>query len=171
MADFAPAFERMIRNEGGYRLIDVPADRGGQTYAGIARNFHPQWPGWRYIDAHDLQNLELSARVRDFYRAEFWDKVCGDSIPVQRVAESLFDFAVNAGAMTAVKLAQLVVGAVPDGRLGPVTLEKLNAVAEETFVLKYALAKVARYAEICKRDRSQDKFLLGWINRTLQGVA
>ena len=34
--------------------------------------------------------------------------------------------------------------------------------------LKYALAKVSRYAEICNRDRTQSNFLLGWINRTLK---
>ena len=30
------------------------------------------------------------------------------------------------------------------------------------------LTKVSRYAEICNRDRTQSKFLLGWINRTLK---
>lgn len=39
MSDFAVAYERMIRNEGGYVLHQVAGDRGGQTYAGIARNF------------------------------------------------------------------------------------------------------------------------------------
>ena len=46
MADFLQAFESMIRNEGGYKLHSAEGDRGGMTYAGIARNFHPTWPGW-----------------------------------------------------------------------------------------------------------------------------
>ena len=41
---------------------------------------------------------------------------------------------------------------------------------EEKFVLAYALAKIARYRDIVTRDRSQMKFMLGWINRTLAGV-
>lgn len=41
MADFAPAFEEMIRNEGGYILHNVPDDRGGDTYAGVARASTP----------------------------------------------------------------------------------------------------------------------------------
>lgn len=170
MADFNPAFERMIQNEGGYRLTNVAADRGGQKYAGIARNFHPNWPGWRYIDSHDLQNLELSRLVRDFYKTQFWDTLSGDAITNQTIAESVFDFGVNAGVGTAAKLAQLVVGSVPDGRIGPVTLGKINACDGTTFVLKFALAKMARYAEICNKDREQSKFLLGWINRTLKGL-
>lgn len=161
----------MIRNEGGYRLDTVPGDRGGQTYAGIARVFHPRWPGWAIIDRGDLQHPELTAMVRTFYRAQFWAPIQGDAIEKQAIAFSLFDFAVNAGVATAVKLAQMVVGVTPDGRLGPKTLAALNAQNAERFVLQYALAKITRYAQIVNRDRSQSKFLLGWINRTLKGVA
>ena len=171
VADFDPAFERTIQNEGGYRLVNIPADKGGQTYAGIARNYHPNWPGWRYIDAGDMQNLELSALVRGFYRDEFWEKISGDGISSQMIAEAIFDFAVNAGVGVAAKLAQIVVGATPDGRIGPITLSKLNAMDEGIFVLKYAIAKITRYADICNKDRSQGKFLLGWINRTLRGLS
>lgn len=170
MADFNQAFDAMIANEGGYTLHKVQGDRGGQTYAGIARQFHPAWPGWRFIDAGDLQALQLSRLVRDFYFAQFWQPVRGDEITEQEIAQSLFDFAVNAGVPVAVKLAQITVGAVPDGRLGPVTLAALNSIAPPVFALKYALAKIARYAEICNRDKSQSKFLLGWTNRTLKGL-
>lgn len=171
MAEFNPAFEKMIRNEGGYKLHHVSGDKGGQTFAGIARNYHPGWSGWRLIDADDLDNPDLTARVRDFYKENYWDRVKGDDIAKQKTAETLFDFAVNAGYRTAVKLAQLVVDATPDGILGPKTLAKLNQAAEDDFALRYALAKIARYAEIVNRDRSQNKFLLGWLNRTLKEVA
>ncbi|MDB5800688.1 MAG: hypothetical protein JWL63_1627 [Rhodocyclales bacterium] len=170
MADFNPAFEEMIQNEGGYQLTNVASDRGGQTYAGIARNFHSNWPGWTIIDRGDMGNLELSRLVREFYKANFWDVVSGDAIGPQAIAAGIFDFAVNAGTSTAAKLAQLVVSAVPDGRIGPKTLAALNELDEGVFVLKYSLAKVARYAEICNKDRSQSKFLLGWINRTMKGL-
>lgn len=170
MADFNPAFEEMIRNEGGYRLTSIAGDRGGQTYAGIARNFHPNWPGWRYIDTNDMQNLELSRLVREFYRTQFWEKISGDAMQKQGIAQTIFDFAVNAGVPVAAKLAQLVVDAVPDGRIGPNTLALLDAMDEGAFALKYALAKITRYAEICNKDRTQTKFLLGWLNRTIKGL-
>lgn len=170
MAEFINAYEKMIRNEGGYKLHIVRGDRGGQTYAGISRNHHPQWPGWRHIDNNDLDNLELTQRVREFYRKHFWDRIDGDQINDQSIAHTLFDFAVNAGCRTAVKLAQLVLGATPDGIVGPQTLEKLNQIDGDAFSIRYCLAKVARYAEIVNRDRSQAKFLLGWINRTLKAL-
>lgn len=166
MADFLPAFEAMIRNEGGYVLHDVPGDRGGMTYAGIARNMNPQWPGWALIDAKQDVPAPL---VREFYKANYWNPIKGDQLTSQVIAQTIFDFHVNAGAV-ARKLAQLVVGATPDGSIGDKTVAALNAYDESKFVMAYALAKIARYRDIVNRDRTQAKFLLGWINRTLQGV-
>ena len=168
MADFLQAYESMIRNEGGYKLHTVAGDRGGMTYAGIARNLHPRWPGWVAIDRDEIPETAL---VRDFYRANFWDAVRGDEIADQHVARGLFDFGVNAGTITAIRLAQIVVGATPDGKLGPATLNAINAMDPEKFVLAYSLAKIARYRDIVTRDRTQQKFLLGWINRTLKEAA
>ena len=170
MSDFDKAFQAMIANEGGYKLHSVAGDRGGQTYAGIARNMHPSWDGWKIIDAGDMQNLRLSQLVRDFYFDKFWSPVKGDQIAEQETAQSIFDFAVNAGVQVAAKLAQITVGTVPDGRIGPATLEAINKLPAPVFATKYAIAKIARYAEICNRDKSQSKFLLGWINRTLKGL-
>jgi lysozyme family protein len=171
MADFLPAFEKMIINEGGYILHNVADDRGGQTYAGIARNFHSNWEGWAIIDQGKMDNPELTQMVRNFYKDNYWDKVGGDDLNHQGLAAALFDFAVNAGIKTASKLAQLVIGATPDGVIGPKSVSMLNTVDEEHFITKYALAKIARYAEICKRSPGQKKFLLGWINRTLGGLS
>ena len=163
--EFLPAYESMIRNEGGYKLHTVPGDKGGMTYAGIARNHWPRWPGWPALDSGEIP---ASTLVAEFYRENFWDKVRGDAIESQAVAQTLFDFAVNAGVGTAVKLAQLVVGQTPDGALGPKTLAAINATDPVKFVLSYALAKIARYRDIVTRDRTQEKFLLGWINRALR---
>lgn len=170
MADFLPAFEKMIRDEGGYVLHEVEGDRGGMTYAGIARKMNPDWPGWAHLDRKETPPSEL---VRQFYREGYWTPIRGDELP-QKVAESIFNFAVNTSApkrpAVAIKLAQIVVGATPDGAFGDKTFRALREMDEEKFVLAYALAKIARYRDIVTRDRSQMKFMLGWINRTLAGV-
>jgi len=170
MADFNPAFDKMIVDEGGYVLHTVAGDTGGMTYAGIARNSNPHWPGWNLIDNGAIDNPLLTSMVRNFYKVEFWDRVRGDEITQQVVAENLFNFGVNTGIKVAVKLAQLIVGATPDGAVGNVTLQKFNNVEPEAFKKAYALAKITRYADICNKNRTQSKFLLGWINRTLSGL-
>ncbi len=166
MADFLPAFESMIRNEGGYVLHDVAGDRGGMTYAGIARNMNPQWPGWALIDAKRDVPAQM---VRDFYKAGYWDPIRGDDIQHQAIAQTIFDFAVNTG-KPARTLAQVVVGVTPDGSFGDKTVAALNAADPEKFVLAYAIAKAKRYVDIVMADRSQGKFLLGWMRRTVEGV-
>ena len=85
------------------------------------------------------------------------------------IAQTIFDFHVNAGGV-AIKLAQLVVGSTPDGVMGSKTVAALNTIDPGKFVMSYALAKIARYRDIVQRDKTQIKFLLGWINRTLAGV-
>ncbi len=169
MADFLPAFEQMIQDEGGYTLHTIPGDRGGQTYAGIARNFNPDWPGWEFVDRRETPPTPM---VRNWYHANYWIPIAGDHLIHQAVASSIFNFAVNSSApgrpTVAVKLAQLVAGATPDGSLGPRSVAAINAMDPEKFVMAYALAKIARYRDIVTRDRTQIKFLLGWINRTLK---
>jgi lysozyme family protein len=169
MADFLPAFEQMIKDEGGYVLHEVQGDTGGATYAGIARNKNPHWNGWPYIDRKEFGG-PLTSMVRDFYKVEFWDKMRGDEIREQEIANSIFNFGVNAGMGMAVKLAQLVVNATPDGGIGPKTVELLNQQNPSDFRKSYALTKIARYVEICNKNPIQVKFLKGWLNRTLAGL-
>lgn len=168
MSDFLQAFEAMIVNEGGYRLHSVAGDRGGMTYAGISRRANPHWPGWASLDAGDTPPSE---QVRAFYRANYWDRLRLDDVQSQRIARTIFDFGVNAGTGTAAKMAQIIVGVTPDGAIGPKTLAALNLADPDRFSLAYALAKIARYRDIVTRDRTQAKFLLGWINRTLSEAA
>lgn len=165
MSDFFPAFERMIVNEGGYKLTNDPVDRGGMTYAGIARKSNPRWSGWLSIDAGDTPP---ATEVRAFYKLNYWDAVRGDDIAHQRTAQSIFDFGVNAGPKTAAKLAQIVVGVTPDGAIGEKSLQALNMADPDRFALAYTIAKIARYRDIVVKDRSQIKYLVGWINRALK---
>ena len=169
MADFNPAFQKVLHDEGGFKLTDIPGDRGGMTYAGIARNANPDWPGWNLVDHKEFGEV-LTDMVRKFYKSGYWDRIRGDDLANQSVAENIFNFGVNTGVGVAAKLAQLIVGVAPDGTIGPATVEKLNTVDPEAFKKAYALAKIARYADICNRNKTQSKFLLGWLNRTLSGL-
>lgn len=169
MADFLPAYERMLLNEGGYKLHNVAGDRGGVTYAGIARNKNPQWSGWDFIDRGEEPPATV---VRAFYREGWWLPLGGDQINDQKVAEALFDFGVNSSAYgrpaVAAKLAQIVVGATPDGKIGSKTLAAINAFDPARFLDRFALAVLARYHAIGMKDKTQRKFWPGWFARGLR---
>ena len=165
---FLAAYEATMLAEGGYVLHNVPGDRGGMTYAGISRKSWPTWRGWIDIDAGSTPEAQ---DVRAFYKTHFWDPLRLDEVADKRVAGTIYDFAVNAGTGIATKLVQVVVGTTPDGRMGTVTLGAINAMPSERFIMAYALAKVARYREIIARDKTQLKFISGWLSRTLKGAA
>jgi len=155
MADFKNIIDKVLINEGGY--VNDPSDNGGETKFGISKRAYPNV---------DIKNLTTD-QAKDIYKKDYWDKVKGDEISRDSVAYELFDTAVNMGARTASKLAQMVCGAHPDGIIGNQTLEKLNGVGEELFIANFKLVKIARYAHLAKSRPANRKFLLGWINRAL----
>lgn len=162
MADFEASFARLMKDE-GIGLSNDPDDHGKQTFAGISRKFHPEWIGWKFIDAGDTPPTEM---VRDFYRTEYWNAIKGDSIQSQRVAEAVFSQFVNMDT-NAIKLAQTVVGTIADGKLGSKTLYALNAMDEDRFLMMFCIANIARYHAIGMKDKTQRKFWPGWIKRGL----
>jgi len=162
MADFDKAIIKTLINEGGAKITDDPSDSGGLTKYGISQRAYPN------VNIRAL----TEAQAKAIYKRDYWDKIKGDDIPSQLVAENIFDTAVNMGARTASRLAQMALGMQnADGIIGPQTLGVLNQVEAETFIAEYTIAKIARYASICNRNRSQRKYLLGWVNRTLGGIA
>ena len=177
MANFHQAFEETMKAEGGY--VNDPDDPGGETYKGIARWRNPKWNGWINIDLLKTKSNfpkildsdePLQKKVQDLYEANYWDKVLGDELTDQDIAESIFDFAVNAGPRTSSKLAQITVGAKADGVIGPATLEKINADDKRAFLAVFALAKIGRYVNICEKRQKSRKFFFGWVRRTLEGL-
>lgn len=182
MADFEPCYDKVIDIEGGYHLINIPGDRGGQTYAGISRNNWPEWEGWEKIDRKNF-DLELIEMVKGFYKQEFWDKIKGDDIGFQSVAYNIYAFAINSGLKTSIKICQKIIGTKVDGDFGAKTFKALNKFVadqkdEKIFVLTFSLLKVFRYKEIVMNDPRRDhdffvsdqKFLCGWLNRVQEGT-
>lgn len=174
MANFKLAFHKTLLHEGGY--VHDPDDSGGETYKGISRAAHPTWSGWATIDNYKTkenfpktldQNTELQQQIEQFYYANYWQPLNADKIETQAVADSVFDFAINAGIKTSVRLAQNIIGADVDGIIGPQTLEKLNVFNPNHFLSAFTLAKISHYLSIIKKRPSNQKYLYGWFNRAL----
>ena len=161
MADFDEAIDKTLAHEGGDKFTSDPTDRGGDTKYGISKRAYPEL---------DIKSLTQS-KAKQIYKRDYWDKVKADQINSQLIAENIFDTAVNMGVRTASRMAQEVLDIEPtDGIIGPQSLKHINAVPVDMFISKYTLHKVAHYVEICKKNKSQKKYLLGWMNRALDGV-
>ncbi|MDE7372163.1 MAG: surface-binding protein, partial [Desulfovibrio sp.] len=154
MADFATAYAPLAQYEGGYS--NNAADRGGETYAGIARNFFPSWAGWPIVDKwkkavgtkpSKLNKVlstdpELRPLVEGWYKAEWWDRLGLGTLP-QALANEIFEQAVNLGKAGAGRKVQTVCNAFNykggsplfpdlkvDGAIGPKTLAALRTILE-----------------------------------------
>ena len=162
MADFNTAIIKTLVHEGGDTFTNDTTDRGGATKYGISEKAYPD------LDIRNLTEDEAKA----IYKQNYWDRVRGDDIQSQMIAETIFDVCVNMGVVGGSKLAQKTLKIEPaDGIIGPQSLAVINAADEDLFVAKFALAKIQRYTEICRADESQKKYLLGWLNRTLDSTA
>lgn len=119
MADFKTALNKVLKWEAGY--VNDPDDSGGETFAGVSRKNNRTWKGWDIIDKHKVgimlpqglsrlndrlfKDKELMNFVDNLYKDKYWDPIQLDLITSQRVAEEIFDTAVNMGVGTAVKFA------------------------------------------------------------------
>lgn len=133
MAEFNKAITKVLKKEGGYS--NNPADRGGETYKGIARKYHKLEYLWTLIDRYkdecgginstfkkklDADKL-IDSEVKKIYKANYWDKFKLDTVSNQKVAEQIFDDAVNRGVGAACKLCcalfGLPVSSIPSAKL------------------------------------------------------
>lgn len=108
MANFKEAFDKIVFNEGGY--VNDSDDAGGETYMGISRKAHPNAIIWKHIDKitskyktaktitkYLKQNKELTHEVESIYKSDYWTKLNLDQEKSQRLANQIFDSAVNCG--------------------------------------------------------------------------
>lgn len=167
---FDASFDFLMKLEGGFKLHEVEGDRGGQTYAGIARRFNPDWAGWSYIDKGEAPPVQL---VKEFYFKHYWQPChCAEfQAPLDC---SLFCCAVNMGTKKAAMLLQSSINyfngssAIKvDGAIGPQTVSAAQEIPPRGLLSAFTVAKIARYYLIVSNDKSQRRFLLGWISRAL----
>jgi len=183
---FNKAFDKTMGNEGGFS--NDPVDRGGMTYRGIARRYHPSWPGWKEIDkilssgGHPDQLFGiLDAQVRAFYKQEFWDRCNCVSLP-DILAIKLFDTAVNVGVSTACKWLQECLNILNrngkdyadiavDGKLGLATIKAIASLKDNNLLLTtFSFRQGAHYLALMKSDPSQERFARGWLKRAKEGL-
>lgn len=174
MANFLISLQTTLAHEGLYS--NDPDDAGKETFRGISRKAHPNWEGWKTIDQlkkfnnfpeNLIKNDPINELIRNFYLENFWNPLKADRISNQKSADSIFDFAVNAGVTTSINLAQSIIGTRADGIIGDQTLTKLNSIDFGHFQAAFTLAKIDHYIKVIEKRPVNKKYLYGWIIRAL----
>lgn len=161
MGNFTKAVEKVLEHEGGY--VNNPADTGGATNFGITKRVYESFIG-RPVSLTEMKVMPKGNAVA-IYKANYWDKVKGDFIKSYSKAFILFDQAVNRGPSSAIKQAQRISGALPDGVIGPKTIEAINKMNEKSFIDNFVIESEKFYRSLVARKPSQAVFLNGWLNR------
>jgi len=178
MANFSAALAKTLKWEGGYS--NRSTDRGLETIKGVSRVNWPNWEGWKIVDKYRsspefpdilLSLQKLNDLIVKFYKENFWDKIQGDNISDQPLANKVFDIAVNCGVFIAVKELQKAIVALRqfyiaiDGRFGPKTLNALNLCDPDDLLNKFRELLEEHYRDIVANDPEQKVNLNGWLNR------
>lgn len=169
MADFKIAHALVEKFEGGWS--NHPLDRGGETIFGIARKHHPDWPGWSLVDSGKYDIHTLKRMAESLYRREFWHPLQGELIKSQRLANILYQAAVNCGVPRVVKWLQdsLNMFVEPniktDGRVGNYTLQAIYEAPDNELCEAVLDRQREHYYVIVAKDETQRVFLKGWLNR------
>lgn len=187
MAHFEQAYKITMANEGGY--ANLVNDDGGETWRGVARNFHPTWAGWKIVDAvkathptslnHALAAREdLQALVLEMYRKEYWSCLALDALNCQQTANQLFDISVNCGSGTAAKMLQNALNAfhkpalVVDGKVGRLTIGAANQHPSQKIYDEINKLRKGHYEAIIAHNPAKNEgFRKSWMSRIHPFVA
>ena len=190
MANFQTALGHTLKVEGGY--ADDPNDSGGETYKGVSRVHHPKWAGWILIDGQKqvkgfpdilAEDAALAHEVGVFYKVEFWDKIKGDELGSQIIANELFDTAVIMSPRRAIRFMQQCLNMLNDratlyedievdGRIGPTTLATLSAYLDnrsEGLMFTYLnLVQARHFLNRIEEREENERFARGWIENRIR---
>lgn len=158
--------QHLLKFEGGY--ANTKDDNGGETFAGITRKYHPELKIWKSIDKEKNKKAykpteDEFQEIYQIYYLKYYSKVNADFLTDERLAYSLFDFAVNAGVVTAVKTLQKILGITVDGKCGQQTISTSNA--QSHVFTKFVEARKCYYNSIVEKNPSQKKFQKSWLRR------
>jgi len=154
--NFDKCLKMLLKHEGGF--VNHPRDPGGMTNLGVTKAVYDKWVGKSSTEA-EMRALTPDD-VAPIYKKNYWDKCKCDDLP-SGADWSVFDWAVNSGTGRAAKAMQKIVGATPDGAIGPKTLEAIADKDPKELVEKMYDQRQAFY----ERLKTFDTFGRGWTRR------
>jgi len=182
---FDDAFKIVLGFEGGY--VNDKDDKGGETNYGITASTlnSAKTKGWIPFNI-TIQNIKLD-HAKTIYKKGYWDAVQADSLP-HPLDLIIFDSAVNHGPNAAVKLLQKSLNTLlpytelkVDGIIGPLTLRAVrdyegfqdapgshNKSNIRYLCIDVLINRIELYLSIVLNNKSQEKFLKGWLNRVFK---
>ena len=152
--NFQKCLELVLKSEGGW--VNNPKDPGGETNLGVTKKVWQEWIG------HEVKTMQglTPTDVAPMYQAKYWMACYANQLPIG-VDYMAFDAAVNMGAGRSVKLLQECLGCVPDGTIGPRTMQLIDGKDPKDVVEAFSQRKIGFYESL----PTFPTFGKGWLKR------
>jgi lysozyme family protein len=171
MADSNHVIPFILKWEGGlsknpsdyYAKYPVPDGSGYHTNKGIT------WYNWSKIFGSSADSIAEFYKMPQtkwakVYHDYYWNAIKGDNIKSQRIADLMANWAWGSGPARPIKALQNILGLNPDGVIGPITINKLNASNENDVFDKLKAANINFYKNL-GNNPANSSFMTGWFNR------
>ena len=170
MANYQNMIPFIMKWEGGLSknpndyYAKFPVDASGyHTNKGIA------WKVYSSVYGSDANSKKRWYNITPqewgvFYKKNYWDKLQGDLIKSQRIADVLVNWAWGSGISTPSKAIQRIVGVTPDGVIGAKTVKAINEGNEAQIFAKLQKANLDFFDNLTKKKEFA-MFKTGWDNR------
>jgi len=176
MSNFQSAIFFVMGNEGGYS--NDKKDKGGATNFGISTRFlkliDKDIDGDGHVTSKDVTALTKDNAI-DLYKQYFWDHYKLERLRDTFIARKALDLFVNMRGKSAGKILQQACNKCGaslkiDGVVGTRSFNSLNSlslfgVTKEQLLTEIRKEQANHYRAIVKADKSQNKFIKGWLAR------
>lgn len=154
-SQFDKMLDRLLVREGGY--VYDSRDPGGETKYGISKRSFPN---------EDIKNLTVS-RAKEIYIQEFIRPNQLDKIENDHLREVILDWLVHSGASVVksparIKALQRLLDVEMDGKIGPQTIAKMNAMGEK-LVKPILIDRMFFMARLTRHP-----YIAGWLKRLVE---
>jgi len=172
MANAQLFLPKVLKAEGGYQ--NDPSDTGNYNSEGdlVGTNYGISAPVYEafmgdVISQYAMETMPLQHAVA-IYKPQYWDKLKGDNIKTQEVADVLVDHGVNTGVSRASEMVQEILNdsfnknLVVDGAVGDLTIAAMNSVNQVQLHSVIVNARISYYESL---RHLYPQFINGWLNR------
>lgn len=181
MAKLSEALKIAFKLEHGSddKALHKNPTENGLTFCGIYEESNPHWIGWKTVKEVLLKHngdikkasvelmsmTSIISAVEVMYKLLYWDKMKGDDIISQKIANEIFIFGINVGMKNAIKTAQRCVGVSADGVIGNMTIKALNDFDDTKFDMMFDDLEKSYYKSLANKNPKLSIYLKGWNNR------
>ena len=175
MASFDKAIINTFKAEGGFQQdTSDNANYVNGILIGTNRGISAQgyYAYYKKIPTvNDIKNLTVE-QAKQIFKGNYWDKICGDFIVNQSVAELMFQFVIGSGLSQISDIKDIAnkVGGKSVLVLNDLPITKMdaffiNGINQELFHARMKEWRFELYNRIVAKNPSKQKFLKGWQNR------